>query len=170
MKNFGKLIGVLALILVVGFLGYGLLKGETPATSFGAASGSDHYNHEFFFAGLTKGGRVATSSLVSATLQTGFLNKDNTRIDFTPNAGSLTLTLSASSTLTSIVPKTGDTREYLICNATTTAATPFTLAFGAGLKQMNATSTYAIATGKCAQTIFSRRSDKDIDVLFDLYN
>lgn len=162
-----KLLALLALILVVGFGGFELYKAEAPSASFGAAAGPDHYNHENFFLNLTRGGlsTVATSS--SMTLLAHDI-VDVSRVNFVPGAGSLTATLPATSTLTAFIPKPGDTQDVLLCNATTTVSTPFTLAAGTGMTFSDATTTLAVQTGKCAQLQFSRRPTTDIDVFVDI--
>lgn len=60
---------------------------------------------------------------------------------FTPNKASVTLTLPASSTLTSLVPTAGDMAEQCWYNATTTASTNIVFAAGTGIDLKVASST-----------------------------
>lgn len=134
----------------------------------GARPGPDATEFQNFQAGFQSGGRYATSTddTTATALASNF--KDITRYDFTPNVAGITLTLPATSTLSSFVPKPGDTREVFLCNATTTAATSFTLAAGTGMNLAQATSTLAISTNQCAELRFSRKANSDIDVFYDL--
>lgn len=164
-----KSLSIVAIVLALGALGFTLVGGKVAdAPSFGANAGPDSYFHSTFFEGLTRGGINATSTddTTATFLQRNLLSVS--RIEFTPNVASITATLPATSTLSSFIPKAGMTVDVLVCNATTTASTPFTLAFGTGMIDSLATSTLAIETGDCAQVTFSRKSNTDIDVFYDL--
>lgn len=167
MKQFLTALAVLVLIVGFGVGGYLVFNAETPSVSYGAAAGPDHTNHENFFANITTGGAFATSTAQSSTLTVKNIT-DVSRVDVTPNVASLTVTLPASSTMTGFAPKSGDTQEFMLCNATTTAAIPFTIAFGAGQNGAMATSSTAIAPAACAQLTFVRKPNKDFDVFYNL--
>lgn len=163
-----KTLSVVAIVLALGALGVTFLGGKVTDPSFGANAGPDSYSHSTFFEGLTRGGVNATSTddTTATFLQGNLLSVS--RIEFTPNVTGITATLPATSTLSSFVPKKGMTADIILCNATTTAAAPFTLAFGSGMIDSLATSTLAIESGDCAQLTFSRKSNTDIDVFYDL--
>ena len=163
MKGAYALAGLALILSVAGFF----QKGPT-VQEFGATPGPDSYVHSFFHNAVTNGGRFATSTndTTATSLASDF--RDVSRYDFTPNVAGITLTLPATSTMTDFIPKAGMTRQVFLCNATSTAATPFTLAFGSGMNAVLATSTLAIGTDYCADITFSRQSDSDIDVFYDL--
>lgn len=160
--------GFVALLVSAGSYAFLSPVRDSVNQSLGANAGPDSYEHSSFFSGLGRGGFFATSTDdTTATFLAGNLNGIS-RIDFTPNVTGITATLPASSTLTSFVTPRGMTRDILLCNATTTTAAPFTLAFGAGMIDSLATTTLAIESGDCAQLTFSRKGNTDIDVFYDL--
>lgn len=114
---------------------------------------------------LTQGGGIRATSTddTTATFLASDFDVEN-MIEFTPNVAGITATLPAVSTLTSFIPNAGDHRSIMICNATTTAATTFTLAKGANMNFHNASTSAAINTGKCASLEFYRATDTDIEV------
>lgn len=118
---------------------------------------------------FTEGGGIRATSTddTSATLLASDFDVEN-MIEFTPELTGITLTGPASSTLSSFVPNASDHRSLMLCNATTTAATPFTFAAGAGTNLHQATSTMAIGTGMCAVLEFYRATDTDIELYYDL--
>jgi hypothetical protein len=139
-----------------------------------ASPGPDVYNTTNFRAGVVAGGNVISTSSVTAA--TTFLNTDliqktglTSLINFTPNVTGITATLPASSTLKDLAPVKGDKVSMALCNATTTAATTFTFAVGAGETLDQATSTLAIPTGQCAKLDFLRTSTSDFRVFYDLF-
>lgn len=118
------------------------------------------------------GGRTAssTSNLIATSTASDF-DVEN-YISFTPNGGSVTLKLPASSTLASMIPKAGDSRRVILENATTTAEIDITLSVlgVSGMTIYNATSSLAVKPGKFATLDFYRKSNSDIIVIFDLTN
>jgi len=91
---------------------------------------------------ITQGGVSISSSTAgtTATLPASYLlNYSN--VNYTPNGATVTLTLPASSSLSSLIPNTGDYIEKVITNATSTAASKITLAAGAGETIITASST-----------------------------
>ena len=121
------------------------------------------------------GGNVATIATTSTsyTLASTDLDLENV-IDVTPGGASLTLTLPATSTLTSFLPVTGQTRTIFIRNATTTAGINLTIAGGAGTVLRSSSSTAIIqsdtAGAKAARLEFVRRSTGDIGVYITTFN
>lgn len=168
MKKFLSILAVLVIIVAAGVGGLFLTKGEQPGNSFAAVTGPDNYNHLNFYLNHTDGGYVATSSLATAQPLAPKLLQDVTLINFTPNVSGITLTLPATSTISSFIPKFGDTQTVNICNATTTAAMPFTLALGTGMIASNATTTLAVGTGKCATVMFVRKPNTDMYTIVDI--
>lgn len=168
MKKVTSILIVLILLIGAGIGGLFLTRSEQPSNSFAAVSGPDNYNHLNFYLNHTDGGITSTSTSATSQTLAPKLLQDITLLSFTPNVPSVTLTLPATSTLSSFIPKTGDTQTVNICNATTTAATPFTLAVGAGMIASNATSTLAIGTGKCATVTFVRKPNTDMYALIDI--
>lgn len=167
-----KLWIAVVVVAIIAIGAYGFPK--TVIQQLGSLVGPDIYDRVTLHSGLVLGGGIRATSTndTSATfLATDLVNNNNqqfTRIDFTPNVGSITATLPATSTLQNLVPKAGDTSSIKICNATSTATMPFTLAFGSGMNLYQATSTLAVGTGHCASVTFQRESDTDISVFYDL--
>ena len=139
----------------------------------GAVSGPDHYFQEFFHDGLVDGGGIrATSTVNSAeTLLATDLNKAKV-IAYTLNVQNATLTLPATSTLSSFIQLAGESRTIFIRNASTTAKT-LTIAGGTGMNLLVASTTNAMpgntSGSNSARLEFTRRADKDIDVTMDIY-
>lgn len=133
-------IGLVA-ALVLGAKLAGGPSDQTAPVIFGAAAGTDHTNHERFLAGITDGGPVyATATVVSAeTLSASVLEKNKvlryTASSTAPNGtvAAITVTLPASSTMSSVLKYPGDTRSWVIENGYTAAATTTSIAAGAGI-------------------------------------
>ena len=120
---------------------------------------------------FTQGGGVTASStddLTALLLNTDFDTENY--LQLTPNLSGITYTLPASSTVDNI-PSTGDCRQLVIENATTTPTLPFTLAAGTGWSlNIASTSIANINETKYATLNFCRRSDTDITGLLTLFN
>lgn len=167
MKKIISIVAVLVLIVAGGIGAYALIKSESPANSYASVAGPDNYNHLNFYLNHTDGGYVATSSAVTAQPLASKNLMDVSMILYTPNVLSNTLTLPASSTLSSFVPKVGDTQTVSLCNASTTAGVSFTVAFGTGLIPNLATSTLTVNSNRCATLTFQRKLNQDINTFFD---
>jgi len=121
---------------------------------------------------LTQGGGVhATTSAVTMSAYTLVASEMDTENVFEwENNLDITLTLPATSTLSAIVPNSGDVRQYYFQNASTTAAATITFAAGTGIDLQ-----YAEATGgdlvlnglDWAKLTFIRQSNTDITIIFD---
>lgn len=124
-------------LLVIGFFG-GSVVTDAPV---GSGSGQDHYNHEFFLDGLdakkfTQGGDVLVETPTGAThtlTEADLLNSKIITFTASTTMPALTLTLPATSTLVNLLPDAGDSREWLIENPFTGAATTTTIAAGTGI-------------------------------------
>lgn len=169
-----KPLQIIVTVLVSALVAVGISLALVPSvaskvqSALGVAAGPEKTEFQSFLSSFQSGGRYATSTDDTSATALASNFKDITRYDFTPNVTGITLTLPATSTLSSFVPKAGDTRSIFLCNATTTAATPFTLAVGTGMNLVQATSTLAINTNYCATLTFSRQADSDIDVFYNL--
>lgn len=123
---------------------------------------------------LTQGGGIrATSTSNSAeTLLASDFDTENV-IAYTLNVQDATLTLPATSTLSSFIATAGQTRTIFIRNATTTASMDITLAGGTGMNLLTASSSKIIlgnSTGSnSAKLDFVRRADTDIDVTMTIF-
>lgn len=173
-----KLLGFLVVLVLIGGIAGAYFFPQVSAQKddtgiedesgfLSAAPGPEVTNFFSFASALQRGGRKATTTDDTTTTLVRANFVDATRLDFVPSVPGITATLPATSTIPDLVPKPGDTRDFLICNATTTPATTFTLAFGTGMKTSLGTSTLAIATDKCAQLTFSRKTNGDINVFYD---
>ncbi len=104
---------------------------STADETLGAAAGPNFYQPIRFVQGLTDS-IWATSTVSTAEILTeADLEKYNIW-EITPNTGSLTYTLPATSTLSTLLKNTGDSQTWILQNATTTTATTLTLAAGTG--------------------------------------
>ena len=123
---------------------------------------------------FTQGGGIrATSTVNSAeTLLAADFDVENV-IAYTLNVQDATLTLPATSTLSSFIATAGQTRSIFIRNATTTASMDLTIAGGTGMNLLVASSTKVIVgntTGSnSARLDFVRRADTDIDVTMSIF-
>ena len=140
-----------------------------------STSGSGNFHRSFHFCHtLTQGGGIrATSTVNSAeTLLAADFDVENV-IAYTLNVQDATLTLPASSTLSSFIPTAGQERSIFIRNASTTAAMDLTLAGGTGMNLLVASSTKVIvgntSGSNSARLDFVRRADTDIDVTMSIF-
>ena len=165
-----------ALVLAVVGLGYlffsqdrVIVYNDESGEAVGAIPGPDVFEHMFFNGNFTVGGglRATSTDDTSATLTAADFDME-TSINFNPSVPSITATFPASSTLVNFLPKAGQVRDLLFCNATTTAGTGVTLAFGTGMDSHLATSTLVVDTGDCAFLVFRRQADTDFDVFYSL--
>ena len=169
-------VSVIASLLVVGFWfmpedGRDGRPGRDGADGIGAAAGPEVSFHTSFGAGVTEGGRVVststngTSTLVQADLQAR--NGDATSLlKITPTAA-LTVTFPATSTLTSVIPDSGDTLRFLVENAATSTFN-LTLAAGAGMDlQEPDGQNVVIGQNNYAWVTMIRDNNTDIVVLID---
>lgn len=128
--------------------------------------------------GTLKSYTNASSSVTTGTLaQADILNYDTLLLTPSGAAATKTLTLPATSTLTTMVPTAGDTQDLCIYNATGTAASTITLAAGTGIDlETVATSTTSGVAGVLvipangyACLKFIRQTNTDIGALMTSY-
>lgn len=103
-----------------------------------------------FDAGLTLSYTNSTSTTATAETALAADIANYSTVIMTPNTGAITVTLPASSTLSSFIPTAGDRMDQCWYNATGTAAATITFAAGAGIDLEVASS-----TGKNAQGVAS---------------
>ena len=103
---------------------------DVPMT-FGAVAGTDHYQAERFWAGFSGGVNATSTSNTATTILERDLVKYNVW-EVIPTVGSLTYTLPATSTLTSLMRDIGDSQTWIWENATTSTAITLTIAAGTG--------------------------------------
>ena len=124
---------------------------------------------------FTQGGGIRATSTddTTATLLASDFDVENI-IDFTPNVPAITLSLPASSTLSSFAPTAGNVRTVYIRNSTTTATTlgDVIIAGGTGTLLKIASSSPSAAVllgdtdaGNYAKLDFVRKSNTDFEVL-----
>lgn len=154
-----------------------------PAQNLGAVPGGDFLNPVAIYDGLTSKTQVATSSQGSQTVTAAqFRNwTKSSMVSFSPGlVAGATITLPASSTISSIVPNAGDRQTFCIRNATSTAGVPVTLAGATGVNLVVASSSATalgskvLLTGKVGCITLVREaataSSFDIDALLTVYN
>lgn len=142
------------MVVVLVVLGYISMTG---GIKFGASSGPEHYNYEYFKNGasvsrLTTGGgiiTVATTSnaytMTAAELASG--NVISIADTATSTSVALALTLPATSTMTTLIPSTGDSMTWMIQNLHTAAATTTTITAGTGIELQGITANDDIING-----------------------
>lgn len=114
--------------------------------------------------GLTQGGSTLASSTTNTaeTLPATYLTS-YTGLVLTPNTADTTYTFPASSTLTAMIPNTGDFITKTISNATSTAGIDVVIAAGAGMS-LSGTSSPKITPQSAGFLTFIRESNSDISV------
>lgn len=118
-------------------------------------------------AGFTQGNGVFATSSGSGTLTEAILLENNV-IDYNQSIVSATLTLPATSTMTTLIPNAGDFRQWVIRSATTTSSQSFTVAAGAGMDlQEPDGQNVVIGTTNFAWITMYRKSDGDVIVKVD---
>lgn len=163
------LVVVSVLLSVVAFLRPASV--ERVVENYGGSAGPTHTERQYFVAGFNTGGsRFATSSTATAfTLTSKEIAKDAYYIDWTPNINT-TLTTMATTAMPWLGSKVGDTREFWLRNASTTAASTITLAAGTGvdLQFTEATGGDLVLNGlDVARLTFIRKNDSDVLLVFD---
>ena len=90
--------------------------------------------------------------------------------DYTPGDAAVTLTLPATSTMTTLIPSAGDCYLWRFRNLDATAATSTTIAAGTGMDLVeNENGDVVIEGGNEAQLLFCRELDTDVTVYVDEY-
>lgn len=120
-----------------------------PGESFGAVPGGTFTNKVEFLGGVQMGGVTATTTNGSQTVTAAQLRQwvNSAVVQLSPvTVAGGTITFPASSTIADILPKPGDTAEFCIQNATTTANVPQTIAGATGVS-LNVASSSATALG-----------------------
>jgi hypothetical protein len=176
--------GLAVLALLFGYLYF------SHPPSFGGASGPAHYQYESFLQGLGIGGRdqftvtnlgaltdsalaefdggliqgggtFATTSTGSVTLSASSIASASV-IEHT-NAGATTFTLPASTTMSTFLPSSGDTRTVYFLNLGTAKDT---IAAGTGIILTVASSTenYGVSPSGSAVLHFIRKANTDVVV------
>ena len=118
---------------------------------------------------FTQGGGVTASSTSDSTatlLATDF--DTESYIAYTVNGANCTLTLPATSTLSAMIPNTGDFRTIFVQSATTTDATTLTFVAGAGMDIQEPDGQDLVIEGNdWARIDFLRLTNTDMVVWFD---
>lgn len=98
---------------------------------------------------FTEGGGISTISTTSATytLTQAELAAGNVISIANTQGAALTLTLPATSTLTTVIPSAGNVRRWYIQNLHTTAASSTTMAAGAGIELQGTSTASALIPG-----------------------
>jgi len=161
-----KNIFIVVLLVIVAVLGT-----MTFTNSYGAASGTEHYNYESFYNGalarkFTQGGGVlqftATTTQAARTLTQQEM-EDNAVIEIlSTTSPALVLTLPATSTMTRLLPKPGDFRTWFIDNQHA-AATTTTITAGAGIDLVAYTTNDDVIDGQeISQLTCWRKKNTDV--------
>lgn len=161
------------LIVIIAFIAAGfayVLKGSKESAVVGAVNNCGNTTcltglivsgQTYAQGGMSEGGINSTSTPASLTLQASDFASVSLLSD-TPTVGSITLTLPASSTLSQFLPNVGDSEQFFIVNATSTAGTNITIAGGTGsLLEKSSTTTLMVAGGSATVDAF-RKANTDI--------
>jgi len=119
------------------------VKVELPESQFGGTS-YDIYHPLKVHGAFNWGGKVfATTTASTAETLAGSDLATYDYIDVMSTTGALTYTLPATSTMISLLPDVGSTRKWLFHNATSSSGITLTLAAGAGMDLVAASTTVA---------------------------
>lgn len=122
--------------------------------------------------GLTYGlTTLASSTAVSSTLPITYLT-NYSGLDYTPGNVAVTLTLPATSTMTSFISNAGECFNWRFRNLDGTAATSTTFAAGTGITLRKPETTgadYVIEGGNGALLMFCRELDSNVTVFINEY-
>lgn len=149
------------------------INGQTVVNSAGAIVAAVR---SVFDAGILHSYTSSTSTTATTyTLtQADILNYET--VLMTPNGGAVTLTLPATSTITSMVPTAGDWQDQCWYNATSTAAATITFAAGTGIDLETASSSItggapvlSIGAGNTGCLKYIRKANTDIVVQFNRF-
>lgn len=155
---------VVAVIFSVAAFFSGATERIVERVEVGGAAGPDHYNHQYFKQSYTRGGTdIATTSTASTyTLTNAELRDDVNYISWTPNINT-TLTTQASTSAPFVGLQTGETRELILYNASTTAAATITFAAGTGVDLQEDEGGSVIVNGlEAARITYFKKADSDI--------
>jgi len=165
-----KYIVALVAVLIIAIIGWVMpvgQNGQTIVEKLGVVPGNDFYETPRFWAGV--GGQIlATSTSGTATTLNEKTLNDFTVIEMTPNVAAFTYTLPATSTLSGLLKKPGDTRTWIIENATSTAGATITVAKGTGWDLTGVDANVDVIAGAAAGSEVymkldcTRKSNKDI--------
>lgn len=129
--------------------------GKSANPSFGAAAGPDMYSYIQFHSGVTYDNAFSTTTPASLTIKASDIGNYDS-VSIYPSVGDITVTLPASSTLASLLPKNGQIKKWCVYNATTTSGIDITFAGGTGLDLETASS--SITGGAPALTLLADNS------------
>jgi hypothetical protein len=179
MKNYA--VPALLLVIILGGA-YFLLNKPTEAPPLGATPGNDFFGQVNFLGGVLNSGSVATTSQGSVTVTAAEIKQwaNASAVSYSPGlVAGATLTFPASSTLSSFLPKPGDSAKFCVRNATSTTNVPVTFAGGSGTNLLVASSSATavgstkLFTGKvgCFTAVrqVATATTYDIDFLFTAF-
>lgn len=126
-NNIALGLSVLAILLVIMAGGEKTVVERVVEKTVGAQPGTEQFERNYFRAGLTEGGRVATTTTASTyTTAIADFPRSLTYYDWTPNVNT-TVSISATSTR-NLIPNVGDVATVYFRNASTTATATVTFA------------------------------------------
>lgn len=125
----------------------------------GAVSQPDFYNEVNLYSGVLYRSTFATTSTGAGTLTAANIREKTTILS--TNAGALTLTLPASTTLTSFLPRAGERAQLLLVNQGTAL---LTLAGGTGTLLQTSSTTKTVNIGGSALLNIVRKTNSDLIV------
>lgn len=126
MKNFIVGATIIGVAIVIGFVMSG-------SGNFGASSGPDHYNMEYFHAGIVYGGDVTTLTAGTTTTMTAAQVCKSSIIQWTPAPGVASTTFPTSEAVNNYcLPNIGSTKSFIFRNTGDAASTTVMVA-GTGM-------------------------------------
>lgn len=166
-----KTIAVAAIVGVIVLVGVSLIGGKSD--NLGSVPGVSMFPSSVTT--FTQGGGITatTTSGAAATLVATDMDTENV-IEVNNGTPSATITLPATSTLSNFAPNPGDMRTLWIRNASTSAASGFTLAVGTGMTLKNGASSTPLLNGdtdadNTLRVDLVRKSDSDMNVYLFRY-
>jgi hypothetical protein len=151
--------------------------GNLAVTGTSALTGATSFTSTLTASTFTQGGGVTSTSTSGAVVPLLASNFDTENvIDVTLNVQDATLSFPATTTLTSFIPVSGQTRTLFIRNATTTATMDITITGGTGVLLKNASSSPSAAIiygdtdgANYGRITLIRKANTDIEALLDQY-
>lgn len=158
-----KIIALVVVVLII-VVGVFVITSTPSEERFG---GTTNLNSLTLSNQLSVGGIFATTT--TSTLTQSQIT-DISTITANPATAAITLTLPASSTLSTLIPNAGDSVNYVIANLATVSASSTTIVGGTGTTLKNATSTAAILGGGTGLLTLVRLASTNVLAIFSVQN
>ena len=163
------IVSTIAVVLALLFAVLYFTKPVPQTQQFGASSGPDQYNAQYFHGGLTVGGNtISTSSSATTALvyPASYFAVGKPAIIVQTASSAAIVTLPASTTLGAFVPSVGDMASFYVCAITSNVS----LASSTGVVVVSATGALPVVTASdCSKVSALRKLNTDIQLEMGTY-